>query len=97
MTKTIFTVLFAAAMLSSGAQAADKDYAKCAITPASQLAFIDTFKTPAECEAACSERDGCMVWTFLPHSFDKDMPGQCKLIDKVFKEEESTKMFCGKM
>ena len=76
---------------------ADGEHAKCFITPASQIAFIDTFTAPSDCAKACTEADGCIAWTFQPHSFDKDMPGQCKLIDKIFSEEESAKVFCGKM
>lgn len=73
------------------------EYQHCSITPVDQVGFVETFKAPAECATACQETEGCDSWTFRPHSFDKSMPGQCKLIAGVFSEEESTSTFCGKI
>ena len=94
--KHVFATLVAGCFAGS-ALAADGDHKNCSISPVSQLAFVDTYKTPDECAKACTETAGCTAWSFRPHSFDKDMPGQCKLIDKVFKVEESAKTFCGQL
>lgn len=80
----------------SGPALAD-EFEKCSITPVDQVGFDETFTTPEDCVAACKATDGCDSWSFRPHSFDKSMPGQCKLIKGVFKMEESDKMFCGKL
>lgn len=74
-----------------------QEFEHCSITPVDQVGFIDTFTKPGECVAACKETDGCDSWTFIPHSFDASMPGQCKLIKGIFAQEESTRMFCGKV
>ncbi len=93
--------LLIAALVTGGfigaANAADGEFKNCSISPASQLSVNQDHKTPDGCAKACAETEGCTAWSFRPHSFDKDKTGQCKLIDKVFKVEESAKSFCGQL
>ena len=93
----VFAIAAAALLLSSTAALADEEYKNCSIAPASQISFSEDLKTPGECAKSCAETEGCIAWSFRPHSFDKEKPGLCKLIDKVFKVEESAKSFCGEM
>ncbi|UYV38806.1 PAN domain-containing protein [Rhodobacteraceae bacterium D3-12] len=74
-----------------------QEHEKCSITPVDQVGFVDTFTTVEECIAACKATEGCDSWSYRPHSFDKDKPGQCKLIKGIFKKEDSAKTFCGKI
>ncbi len=74
-----------------------QDYEHCSITPVDQVGFIDSFTAIDDCVAACKSTEGCDSWSFRPHSFDKSMPGQCKLIKGVFKKEETDKSFCGQL
>jgi len=90
------TVLLIAAMAFS-APALAEEYENCSITPVAQVGYIDTFKTPGECVAACKKTEGCDSWSFRPHSFDKTKPGACKLIKGIFKKEASKRAFCGKI
>lgn len=89
--------LVAVAIALSGSAAMAEEYEKCFITPAAQVGFVDTFTSPGECVEACKATEGCDSWTFIPHSFDKSIPGQCKLIDGAFKLDPSDKTYCGKI
>lgn len=95
--KSVLATIFICALATPAFADEAGDFARCSITPVDQVGFIDTFKTPGECEAACKEADGCDSWSFRPHSFDSTKPGQCKLISGIFAEEESTSTYCGKL
>ena len=98
MNKPILFAGLAAAIIAYGAVVKADEYKKCFITPADQVGFKDDLIGAGPCEAACKATDGCIAWTYQPHSFEpKTMPGQCKLISKIFKEEDSEKVYCGKL
>lgn len=98
MKNPILSAGLTAALLALGSPALADDYKRCFISPADQVGFKEDLIGAAPCEAACKETDGCIAWTYRPHSFEPTtMPGQCKLISKVFKEEDSDKFFCGKI
>lgn len=93
--KHIAVAVLATMAFSAAANA--QEFERCSITPIAQVGYIDTFTTPEECVAACTETEGCDSWSFRPHSFDPSSPGSCKLIDGIFKKEESERGFCGEM
>ena len=101
MMKQIVAAIFFGALVTAAhaddSADASANFEHCSITPVDQVGFVETFTQPAECETACKETDGCDSWSFPPHSFDKSAPGQCKLIAGIFKQEESTSTFCGKV
>lgn len=91
------TLIIAIVALGVAGPVAAQDFEKCSITPVDQVGFVDTFTDPESCVEACKTTDGCDSWSFLPHSFDSSMPGQCKLIKGVFKKEESERGYCGEL
>lgn len=98
--KRILTALFFCALTIPAFAQDNGDYQNCSLTPASAIGPMFDTKTVAECEAACKEKagEGCTAWTFAPPSaMFPDKPGKCRMIKTIFKEEESTKWFCGKL
>lgn len=103
MKQLLLAAFIGALATTAFAQDADSEaveYQKCSITPASAIGPMFDTQTVAECEAACNDAagEGCTAWSFQPPSdMFPENPGKCRLIKTIFKEEESTRSFCGKL
>ncbi|MCB9948345.1 MAG: hypothetical protein H6842_11020 [Rhodospirillaceae bacterium] len=75
------------------------DAETCKLYPASEIIDGSYELVGAEaCEQWCGETEGCIAWSYTPHTFNPDTgPGHCRLLSDVGEEVEDAREICGYM
>lgn len=53
---------------------------------------------PDACLAFCEQTEGCVAWSYTPHTFNpKTAPGECRLLPDDGTREDHARDFCGRL